>query len=177
MEHYQKHLFFVDSGVTITVDKEINALQRRFGFSEEMRKLILIQTQSRSENANYFGKGESKTESTVVQWYTFDGVDEVWDIMERNEDCILSDYLFVFAQDQEGNQYAEITKGKRKGHIVWLNALCYADVDSLEELIEERLEQLGASPLWMDEELIFNLLYTDHQMVEIRANSLDLFLS
>ena len=29
---------------------------------------------------------------------------------ERNEDCILSDYLFVFAQDQEGNQYAEITK-------------------------------------------------------------------
>ncbi|MDM1044408.1 hypothetical protein HX004_10925 [Myroides sp. 1354] len=176
MEQYHKHLFFVDSGVTITVNQEINRLQHRFGFSEEMRKWLLIQTQGKGEEICYAAKREFKGETTRIQWYTLDGINEVWDIIERNEDCILSDYLFVFAQDQVGNQYAEITKGKRKGHIVWLNALCYADVDSLEELIEERLEQLGKTPLWMDEELIFNLLYTDCQMVEIQTNSLELFL-
>lgn len=178
MENYHTHLFFVDSGVTISAEREINTLQRRFGFSEDMRKLLLIQVQPRGVKS-FFALHTSSidpSKASPMYWYTLDGVEESWDIIERNEDCILSDYLFVFAQDEEGNQYAEITKGKHKGCIVWLNAFYYSDVDSLEELVEERLEQVGSLPLWMDEELIFNLLYTDFKMVEIQANSLELFL-
>lgn len=174
MEHYHKHVFFVDAGVTVAVGSEINALQRRFSFSEEMRKLLLIQAQM--EYPEWQDTAFIHKEMSALHWYTLNGYDELWDIIERNEDCILSDYLFVFAEDERGNQYAEITKGKRKGHIVWLNLLCYDDIDSLEELIEERLEQRGVTALWSDDELIFNLVYTDNQMVEIKSNSLELFL-
>lgn len=178
MENYHTHLFFVDSGVTIAAEREINILQQRFGFSEDMRKLLLIQVQPK-EVKSFFVLHASTTgrsKESPMYWYTLDGVEESWDIIERNEDCILSDYLFVFAQDEVGNQYAEITKGKHKGCIVWLNAFYYSDVDSLEELVEDQLEQVGLLPLWTDEELIFNLLYTDSKMVEIQANSLELFL-
>ncbi|WP_410881430.1 SMI1/KNR4 family protein [Myroides sp. DW712] len=174
MEHYHKHLFFVDSGVTIAIVREINTLQRRFGFSEDMRKLLLIQVQPRAENP-FVGLSHELI-VPQIQWYTLDGLEDSWDIIERNEDCILSDYLFVFAQDYEGNQYAEITKGQRKGQIVWLDASFYADVDSLEEFMEEQSEHVGFSPRWSEEELIFNFVSTESQLVEIKANSLELFL-
>jgi|GEM_PF-5636880 len=176
MENYHTHLFFIDSGVTISADSEINTLQRRFGFSEDMRKFLLIQGQPRGEKSFATLNVVCTSKKAPTHWYTLDGIEENWDIIERNEDCILSDYLFVFAQDKEGNQYAEITKGKNKGCIVWLNALYYSDVDSLEELVEEQVEQIEVLPFWTDEELIFNLLYTDFKMVEIQANSLELFL-
>ncbi|MGS4344136.1 SMI1/KNR4 family protein [Myroides odoratus] len=174
MEHYHKHLFFVDSGVTISVVREINTLQRRFGFSEDMRKLLLIHGQPSGEYP--LDTGSHGRITAPMHWYTLDGVEDSWDIIERNEDCILSDYLFVFAQDCEGNQYAEITKGQHKGQIVWLDVSFYADVDSLEEWIEEQSERVGVALMWNEEELLFNFVSTESQLVEIKAHSLELFL-
>ncbi|MGG5600649.1 hypothetical protein ACPDHJ_12725 [Myroides sp. C8-3] len=179
MEQYNKHSFFVEVGVTIPSGKEVNKLQVRFGFSEEMRKLLLVQSQGNTRHSlMQSGITSESLEALegVVVWYTLDSLDETLDIIERNEDCVLSDYLFVFAQDHLGNQYAEITKGKWKGHIVWLNALYYADVDSLEELLEEYSDSAEASIGRVEDETVFQLLYTSQQLVAMQASSLEMFL-
>lgn len=176
MEQYYKHRFFVDAGVTIPIEKEVNKMQVRFGFSEEMRKLLLVQSQGQGMQALVRSGIALEALEGMVEWYTFDGLDEALDVIERNEDFVLSDYLFVFAQDHLGNQYAEITKGRLKGHIVWLNALYYADVDSLEELLEEYLDSDETTIGGVDDELVFHLLYTSQHLVAIQAPSLEIFL-
>lgn len=188
MEQYNRHCFFIDSGVNIPIGTEINKLQLRFGFSEEMRKLLLIQSHSKGRIAFQPSIQDWNEEQEPIQWYTLDTLDDALDVIERNEDFILSDFLFVFAQDLQGNQFAEITKGRMKGNIVWFNALYYADIDSLEELIEENRDENSADSAeekrdqlefdsWpLDAEFVFNLLYTSHQKIFFKANSLDLFL-
>lgn len=175
MEQYYRHCFFVDAGVNVSIGKEVNQLQMRFGFSDEMRKLLLVQSHSKGQ-PTLLQPFITLNDPECISWYTLDGVDETLDFIERNEDFILSDFLFVFAQDQEGNQYAEITKGSLKGHIVWLNAFYYSDVDSMEELLEDDLEQMGIAKALVDDELAFHLLCTSQQVVAIKAQSLDLFL-
>ncbi|MBB1140809.1 hypothetical protein [Myroides sp. WP-1] len=176
MEQYYRHSFFVDAGVNLSIGKEVNKLQTRFGFSEEMRKLLLVQSQGKGTLTLGPSLDSFASFSTIMQWYTLDGLDDTLDVIERNEDFILADFLFVFAQDTEGNQYAEITKGRLKGHIVWLNACYYEDVDSLEELLEEYSEQSESPQIKVDDELVFHLLYTSNQLVSVRAQSLELFL-
>lgn len=176
MEQYYKHSFFVDAGVSIPTGKEVNKLQVRFGFSDEMRKLLLVQSQGKGMHNLVRSAIPLEAIEGIVEWYTFDGLDDTLDVIERNEDCILSDYLFVFAQDHKGNQYAEITKGRLTGHIVWLNALFYDDVDSLEELLEEYLDSAETERGCVDDELVFQLLYTSQQLVAIQAPSLEMFL-
>jgi len=176
MEHYFRHSYFVDSGVNIQMGREVKQLQSRFSFSDEMRKLLLIQSSSKeiSSNSNHPGNKTGLMKSII--WYTLDGVEEEFDIMERNEDFIFSNFLFVFAQDLEGNQYAEITKGELKGHVVWLNALYYADVDSLEELIEENRAEDTLFQLAAEEEVICDLICRTSELVTLQANCLELFL-
>lgn len=177
MEQYNRHCFFIDSGVNIPIGKEISKLQVRFGFSEEMRKLLLIQSYSKGTLAFHQSQLDWKEEDEPIQWYTLDALDDTFDVIERNEDLILSEFLFVFAQDREGNQFAEITKGGMKGTIVWFNSLYYADVDSLEELMEEENgDQMDIAQGSLDVEVVFNLLYTSHQKIAFKANSLDLFI-
>ncbi|MGG5507143.1 MULTISPECIES: hypothetical protein [unclassified Myroides] len=176
MEQYYTHAFFVDVGVNLSIGKEVNKLQTRFGFSEEMRKLLLVQSQGKGTLTLDSPTVGVANFSTVMQWYTLNGLDDSLDVIERNEDSILADFLFVFAQDHEGNQYAEITKGRWKGYIVWLNACYYADVDSLEELLEEYSEQSELTAVRVDDELVFHLLYTSSQLVSVKAQSLELFL-
>lgn len=176
MEQYYKHSFFVDAGVTIPIGQEVNKLQVRFRFSDEMRKLLLVQSQGKGMHTLVRSGFPLEALEGVVEWYTFDGGDDALDVIERNEDFVLSDYLFVFAQDQQGNQYAEITKGRLTGQIVWLNALYYDDVDSLEELLEEHLETFETTKGCVDDELVFQLLYTSEQLVALQASSLEMFL-
>ena len=176
MEQYFRHCFFVDAGVTIPIGKEVSKLQSRFGFSEEMRKLLLVQSHGKGIHTFELPLIDWPKLENAIQWYTLDGLNDALDVIERNEDSILADYLFVFAQDQQGNQFAEITKGHLKGQIVWLNACYYEDVDSLEELLEE-YSDLNPNPrATVDDELVFQLLYTSNQLVSIKAQSLELFL-
>ncbi|MDR0228658.1 MAG: hypothetical protein LBI72_06295 [Flavobacteriaceae bacterium] len=183
MEKFVQFQFLIENGVDVISKGEVRKLQRKYGFSDEMYKFLLLLHSNAVNREDDFStllttlnKTTTLHNEVVSTWYTLFDLDDMFNIAERNEDTIFSGYFFVFAKTSNGGEFAEILVGPEKGSIVLIQEYICEGIDSLEEFFEDYSTYDTDYSLLSEEEVVGNLLMLDQSFFQTNTTSFNLFL-
>lgn len=183
MDKFVQFQFLIENGVDVMSRGEVKKLQRKYGFSEEMYRFLLLLHARSGSQEEVFSSFFSTLETTVAAygnavstWYTMFDLDDTFNIVERNEDTIFSGYFFVFAKTNNGSEFAEVLIGPEKGNIIMIQEHICEGLDSLEEFFEDYSTYETDYSLLSEEEVVGSLLAFDQSLFETETTSFNLFL-
>lgn len=165
MKDLCRNSFLVDLGVDVTHSKQIAQLQKEYAFSEECYRFLLA-----NDNTTVNWSSEE------LQFLEYGNIDSTINLLDVNEESIISPYVFFFARNGAGQLIGEITTGLYSGYIVMFNEEQFCDIDSLEELLED-CDVCVEALLGDTEEVMNTLLSESNGIMFLVAESFTEFIS